>query len=67
MKDDSIGAFVREGVRSSRSLGITGTPTFLVGLMQADGRVAVKRALSGTQSNRVLGDVVDELLHDAAK
>jgi len=34
---------------SGRSLGVTGTPTFFVGLVQQDGRVLLKQRLAGAQ------------------
>lgn len=43
-------ATVQEDAASAKALGVTGTPTFFVGVVQADGRVKVSERLSGAVS-----------------
>ena len=49
----------------ARQLGIFGTPTFLVGVIDHDAKVEVRQVLRGTVSDVILGDAVDGLLKTA--
>lgn len=51
-KDFSIG----------RALGVTGTPTFFLGLVQSDGTVKVASRLFGTQTMNQISSAIDSLL-----
>ena len=48
--------------KEAASLGVTGTPTFFVGRVQADGRVKVTDRLSGARPG-LLDEALDRLLH----
>jgi predicted DsbA family dithiol-disulfide isomerase len=45
-------------------LGVTGTPTFFVGVLQADGRVLLKQRLSGAQPVVQFQTVLEKWLAD---
>jgi len=51
---------------AGRPLGVTGTPTFFVGLSQGDGRVLLKQRLTGAQSVAQFQAAFDRLLSEAA-
>lgn len=53
---------VREDMASARQLGVTGTPTFLIGRIQPDGRVTVKYWLSGARPFAQFAGILDGLL-----
>jgi protein-disulfide isomerase len=55
-------ARVEQDVREARRLGISSTPTFLFGTMQADGRVKVVSRLAGTLPLRAYATTFDRLL-----
>jgi protein-disulfide isomerase len=52
---------VKDDIRDARALGITGTPTFLVGLVQEDGRLKVTDRLSGARSLEEFEAIFDKL------
>ena len=49
----------------ARALGVSGTPTFFVGLVQPDGRVKSVRRLSGAQSFAGFAKILDSALSQA--
>ena len=51
-------AVVREHQKLAEALGISSTPAFLLGPLQTDGRVLVKRALRGFQSAAAIASAV---------
>ena len=55
-------AAVRADVSEARALGVTGTPTFLIGEVTADGLVRVSAVLSGARRLSAFSDVIDPLL-----
>ena len=55
-------AKVRADIASAKSLQITGTPTFLLGSIQSDGRVRVLRRVSGALPSQALSDIAEQLL-----
>jgi len=55
-------ARVREDMASARQLGITGTPTFLIGGVEPDGRVRVRYWLSGARPFAQFATILDGLL-----
>jgi protein-disulfide isomerase len=55
-------ARVKSDAAQAQKLSITGTPTFLIGLVQADGRVKVTERLSGAQPIERLRSSLDRLL-----
>jgi protein-disulfide isomerase len=55
---------VQQDAASGQSLRVTGTPTFFVGLRQADGRVTVTRRLPGAGSVPAFSAVLDGLLRE---
>jgi len=57
---------VQEDAASARPLGITGTPSFLVGLVQSDGRVRVVKRLTGAQPFEQFKAVIDAVAAQAA-
>ena len=61
IKDVNPGSRVNSDEQSARSIGIVGTPTFLIGVPENDGRVRVKRVSTGIQSEKTLGQLVDDV------
>lgn len=57
---------VRQEMSAARALRITGTPTFLIGTLQADGNVKVTHRMSGFQSFAAFQDVLEPLLAGTA-
>jgi protein-disulfide isomerase len=53
---------VRQEVESGKTLGVSGTPTFLLGYIQPDGRLKVTERLSGAQPVAAFEAVLDRLL-----
>jgi protein-disulfide isomerase len=53
---------VRADAASAKALDVTGTPTFFIGTVQEDHRVAVVRRLSGAQRFAVFAESLDALL-----
>ena len=53
---------VKADASTGSALGITGTPTFFIGTIQADGRLLAKRRLSGALPLTQFVALVDELL-----
>ena len=47
--ESDVGTLVSADARQAKSLGISGTPTFMVGTRLSDGRIRVLRVLSGMQ------------------
>ena len=60
--DSKVVDAIRADVANAKSLGVMGTPTFFVGVVAGDGRVVVKQVLTGVQTERALGDAVDNLI-----
>jgi protein-disulfide isomerase len=56
---------VREDIAEARRLGITGTPTFLFGVIGPNGSLTVLRRESGAIPTSVFTGILDELLRDA--
>lgn len=61
VEDPKVAETIHADVAKAKAVGIMGTPTFFVGVADDEGRVVVKRVLTGVQTERALGDVVDEL------
>jgi predicted DsbA family dithiol-disulfide isomerase len=53
---------VRADIEFAKSLGVTGTPTFLVGARLSDGTVRVTQRLRGAQSVESLQGSIEALL-----
>jgi protein-disulfide isomerase len=60
VRDQAV-ARVNADVESGKKLGITGTPTFLIGTVQSDGRVKVSDILVGMQTTQQLDAAVSNL------
>ena len=54
-------AVVRQHQKEAEGLGITGTPTLLLGRLQTDGRLLVKKILTGVQSAEAIASAVNAL------
>lgn len=52
---------VRTDAESARNLGISGTPAFLIGIVQPDGRVRVSRRVSGAQPVAAFEEALDQM------
>jgi protein-disulfide isomerase len=61
MKDQEMRSAVRESAKFAQSLGITSTPSLAVGLVQSDGRVAVK-SIRSSMAAPELATVLDSYL-----
>jgi len=55
-------ARIAQDVAEAQRLQVYGTPGFLIGTIQSDGRVSVKERLSGAQPIETFRDVLDRLL-----
>jgi protein-disulfide isomerase len=53
---------VKLDLAEARAFGITGTPTFLFGRVQADGKVKVLRRESGALPSTLFSQIVEQLL-----
>jgi len=60
---ESMGADSAEASR----LGVSSTPTFFLGLLQANGSVAITRAIKGAQPVEVFTRTIDDLLREARR
>lgn len=58
-----VQADTAEGVR----LGITGTPTFLIGRLGSDGRLRVERRIVGAQPLQAFKSVLDQMLNKSER
>jgi predicted DsbA family dithiol-disulfide isomerase len=58
-------AQVRADAAEAKALGITGTPAFLAGMIQPDGRVKVTKRLAGAQPYAQFKAVIESLIADA--
>jgi protein-disulfide isomerase len=59
-------ADVARDAAAARALGVTGTPTFLIGIVQRDGRLKVEQRLTGAQPVAAFQAVLDRLLKQVA-
>lgn len=57
---------VRADADFARTLKISGTPTFFIGNLQADGKVKARQRMSGAQSIAAFETALDRLLGDAS-
>jgi predicted DsbA family dithiol-disulfide isomerase len=56
---------VREHIAEASLLRITGTPTFLFGTIEQDGRLKVRRRESGALPFSVFAEILNDLLNPA--
>lgn len=61
VKQDGEG-LVRKQIADAEALGITGTPTFLFGVIGKDGQLVVSRRESGAIPQKAFADILDTLL-----
>lgn len=66
MKEDAAAA-VQADVVSGEALGVTGTPTFFVGLVQDDGRVRLTQRLTGSQPFQNFEKALDAALDSVGR
>lgn len=59
--DGEATARVRADIDEAHQLGITGTPTFLFGTIEADGRLTVRRRESGAIPTEAFVAIIDRL------
>ena len=57
----NIGQHLAKEAAQAKAIGVTGTPTFLIGTRESDDRVRVKAKLRGAKSLRDFGAVIEEL------
>ena len=62
---DSSNRVQKDGTEAA-TLGISGTPTFLIGSIQPDGRVKVARVVSGMRTFKEMQTVISEALTSSA-
>ena len=60
-------AKVQADVVSGESLGVTGTPTFFIGLVEPDGRVLLKERMTGAQRLAQFEGTLDRLLANTTR
>ena len=56
---------VRAGIAAGRDAGITGTPTFLIGVTGPDGSLVATKQITGAQPYAVFREAIDDLLANA--
>lgn len=61
----SASAKVREDMKSAAALGVMGTPTFFVGIVQADGKLKVLQPFSGALPIDQFKAVIEKALKQA--
>jgi predicted DsbA family dithiol-disulfide isomerase len=49
---------VRQDAHEAREMGITGTPTFLIGTLEADGRIRLRESIVGLPSLTQLRELI---------
>ncbi len=54
-------ARVRQGLADGQKAGVTGTPTFILGVLESDGQLKVARVLRGAQPYSVFKEALDRL------
>lgn len=62
VSDGRMAATISESIAEAKRLGLTGTPSFLIGEIQNDGTVRVTRRISGAQPFSVLKSALDDLI-----
>jgi len=67
MDADTHGAKVRQDLAEAQAAGITGTPTFFLGVTEGGGKVKVVRRIQGAQPFPVFKAAIDGLLAEGAK
>ena len=55
-------ALIRQDMREAQGVGVTGTPSFFLGLSDANGKVQATRSLAGAQAYAAFKAAIDELL-----
>ena len=55
-------AEIRKVMAEGQKAGITGTPAFLLGFIQSDGKVRVVKKIVGAQPYRIFKAAIDEIL-----
>ena len=61
---DEVAAQVRSDIASAEALGLTGTPAFLIGRVQPDGKVKVNAVVSGARPLTEFTRILDNLLRE---
>jgi protein-disulfide isomerase len=67
LKDENVARKVDESVTAANALGITGTPTFLMGRREDDGQVKVLSTLSGVKTITQFAKHFDAILRNDRK
>jgi len=62
LKDAAVAAGIKRDSDSARELGITSTPTFLIGIVEMDGRVRFREAVSGAMDFATFRTVLDRAI-----
>ena len=66
VNQDTMAAKIREDIESARAVGVAGTPSFLVGLVQPDGRVKVTKRIVGAAPYQRFKEILDEVENNLA-
>jgi protein-disulfide isomerase len=64
--DGTADEIVTRDQKLARSLGVSGTPTFFVGAVQADRHLKIRTRLAGAQTIEGFSAVLDPLLSEAS-
>ena len=62
LDSDKYAALIRKDMSEAQGAGVTGTPSFFLGLSDANGKVKVTRSLAGAQTYSAFKAAIDELL-----
>lgn len=59
----SANGAVRADLESGRTLGVSGTPTFFIGSLDADRRLQIAKRITGAQPISAFSEIIESLLH----
>lgn len=66
VNDGRMTARIQQDLAEARRLGLTGTPTFLIGAVQPDGGVRITRRITGVQPLQIFQAAIEGLLPTAS-
>jgi protein-disulfide isomerase len=67
LADNRTASKVREDTAEGTRLGVTGTPTFFIGIKEPTGKIRLSRRFTGVQSYESFKLAIDELARDRAR
>jgi len=62
---DEINKQIASDIKYAQKFGLTGTPSFGIGLLRPDGNVAIRKFVVGAQPFGLFQEILDQMLRDA--